>query len=558
MITADVEQQSGTAWITVVSTSPEVASVSVTPSDTTLVIGDNARLTAIALDATGVAVLGQSFEWSSSDPFVASVQDGSVSGMSIGSTTISATASGTTGSATVNVTAPPPGSVPAFPGAEGHGALALNDCDRDNLEVLTVTNLDADGPGSLRDAVERASPDRLSIVIFRTGGTIRLNGALAISRGCLYIAGQTAPGDGIQLDGKPGTVLRLTRYSGPRDIVVRYLRLRSGKGVPGAGDVVSIESGHNIVFDHISAQWSNDEVFSIHTVDFANGGTDAADITLQRSIIAEGLREHSTGSLVVFNPGVEPPIEKISIHHNLYAHNSHRNPRIGATTDVQITNNIVYNWRNRVGSVRNGAWVDYLNNYFKAGPWNPSGNRILEQDPGLLSSLYLLGNVAYPKQVNATDDQRNLVTYNNSMGYADVPAEIFRFYRQTDPSVQVTLETAVEAYASVLNDVGANKRLDCEGNWVDVNDRVDTQIIRDVLEGTGPSSDSENDHEDDYGGLPILQTGTACADSDGDGMPDAFELRYNLDPENASDAAQDLDADGYKNLEEYLNGTRPR
>ena len=47
------------------------------------------------------------------------------------------------------------------------------------------------------------------------------------------------------------------------------------------------------------------------------------------------------------------------------------------------------------------------------------------------------------------------------------------------------------------------------------------------------------------------------ADSDGDGMPDAWELQYGLNPLNPADATQDLDGDGSTNLEEYLAGTNP-
>ena len=47
------------------------------------------------------------------------------------------------------------------------------------------------------------------------------------------------------------------------------------------------------------------------------------------------------------------------------------------------------------------------------------------------------------------------------------------------------------------------------------------------------------------------------ADSDGDGMPDAWEILYGLNPLNPNDAALDLDGDGSSNLEEYLAGTNP-
>ena len=57
-----------------------------------------------------------------------------------------------------------------------------------------------------------------------------------------------------------------------------------------------------------------------------------------------------------------------------------------------------------------------------------------------------------------------------------------------------------------------------------------------------------------------LRPGTARAqeqDADGDGMPDAWEATFGLDPDDPSDAALDADADGLSNLQEYLAGTYP-
>jgi len=47
-------------------------------------------------------------------------------------------------------------------------------------------------------------------------------------------------------------------------------------------------------------------------------------------------------------------------------------------------------------------------------------------------------------------------------------------------------------------------------------------------------------------------------DTDSDGMPDKWEIDYNLDPTDPNDASSDPDNDGYTNIEEYLNGTNPR
>ena len=88
-------------------------------------------------------------------------------------------------------------------------------------------------------------------------------------------------------------------------------------------------------------------------------------------------------------------------------------------------------------------------------------------------------------------------------------------------------------------------------------DPLDQLILSQARDGTGPSTEEENDHPSDYGGIPNLAAGTACADTDRDGMPDAYESRVGLDPNDPSDAAMDADGDGYTNVEEYLNGSSP-
>jgi PKD repeat protein len=46
-------------------------------------------------------------------------------------------------------------------------------------------------------------------------------------------------------------------------------------------------------------------------------------------------------------------------------------------------------------------------------------------------------------------------------------------------------------------------------------------------------------------------------DSDGDGLPDAWELKYGLNPNDSSDAGLDFDNDSLTNLEEYIKNTDP-
>jgi hypothetical protein len=57
----------------------------------------------------------------------------------------------------------------------------------------------------------------------------------------------------------------------------------------------------------------------------------------------------------------------------------------------------------------------------------------------------------------------------------------------------------------------------------------------------------------EVGGWPVYSSIAAPKDSDQDGMPDAWETKKQLDPEDPRDGNNDRDSDGYTNVEEYLN-----
>ena len=47
-------------------------------------------------------------------------------------------------------------------------------------------------------------------------------------------------------------------------------------------------------------------------------------------------------------------------------------------------------------------------------------------------------------------------------------------------------------------------------------------------------------------------------DSDGDGLPNAWEKKYGLNPNDPSDAVKDCNGDGYTNIEKYINAINPK
>jgi len=450
--------------------------------------------------------------------------------------------------------------LPAFPGAEGYGAVAVGGRGG---QVIEVTNLSDSGPGSLRAAIESTGP---RTVVFRVAGEIILPTSWAtikIRNSYITIAGQTAPGDGITLrsaSGDYGPLIALT--DGVHDVVIRYIKLRYGKGRKNA-DNLTVRDASRVIIDHVSAQWASDENISVTP---SSSGWNTADVTIQRSIIAETLEPHSTGTLITRYGNNDQKTERISVHHNLYAHNGHRNPRVSAhlevtnPPEVQVINNLVYNWSNRVGTTKGGVKVDFIGNYWKAGPMSKTDRIYLHEHAPIYRpiiifpdpSIFIKNNIALPKYPDPNKDNWQMYQYHYLL-IGSLPLAWRRHIPLTS-TIPVIAQSPQVTYASVLDDVGCNGRLAADGSWVKNVDAIDLTIIKDVINGTGPSHDSEMDHHDDFGGYPAINPGTPYDDTDHDGMPDTWETNNGYNPQSPSDGYEDSDGDGYTNLEEFLNG----
>ncbi len=463
-------------------------------------------------------------------------------------------------------------SIPAFPGAEGWGAVSVGGRGG---RVIEVTNLNDAGTGSLRDCIGASGP---RICVFRVAGEIVLtSGRLAVRNPFLTIAGQTAPGDGITVRAGNTLVRPIMNFeSNVHNVIVRYIKFRLGFNTsdhpdkigpyPSEAreerDVITIRSGQNIILDHISAQWGTDEGVSANP----DPGAVVKDITIQRCIVAAGLRPHSTGSLFRSEPSQGRDTSRVSLHHCLYSHNAHRNPRFDSVDQIQAINNVMYNWFSRSGETVGATAPDFIANYFKAGPWSDP-NRIMQHedtpgptDPTLFPdpSIYAKDNIAIPFQPDPNAANWNLFRYA-WIKSGLLPTSWRRFTPHPSPPIPVTITSAQQAYNSVLADVGDNARLDSQGNWVSRADAVDSRMINNVKNGTGPTSPEQNDHQNDHGGFPSINPGTPYADTDHDGMADGWENLHfaTLSRGFPSDSSSDFDGDGYTDLEEFLNGNDP-
>lgn len=444
--------------------------------------------------------------------------------------------------------ASPAASVPAFPGAEGAGAVTRGGRGG---RVLTVTNLNDSGPGSLREAVATRGP---RLIVFAVSGIIHLQSPLRIEEPFVTIAGQSAPGDGICIRGQ-------TTEINTHEVILRYLRFRRGN-LKDRNDALGGYPQRNLIVDHCSTSWGLDENLSLYrwiekTPDGKEHKRPTENLTIQWCISSEALdlNNHAFGGTWGGR--------NASFHHNLFACNTGRNASIGYGDGVDFRNNVVFNWRHRTFDGGDGSSrVNLIANYFKPGPVTQEGP--VRYRIGRPQHLQMFSEALTPGQWYVAD--------NFVEGYPAVSADNWSGGVQFDepdvqregsvaaligkvrapqpiPAARITQHAAREAYEQVLAHAGAS---------LPRRDAVDTRIVDSVRSGKPRFGTGIIDTPADVGGYPEYRSAPAPVDTDRDGMPDAWERQHRLNPNDASDASLDPDRDGYPNVEEYLNGTDPR
>ncbi len=432
-----------------------------------------------------------------------------------------------------------------FPTAEGYGRFARGGRFGRVYEVTTLEDYNLESgetviDGSLRKAVEVEKGAR--IVVFRVGGTILLKKKLVVPSdgGDLYVAGQTAPGEGICVARYPFGML------GSKDAIIRFIRTRVGDYAQTSLDGMGMASSDHCIIDHFSNSWSIYE---------GNSYSVAKNITFSWNIISEAMNDsyqyadHSFAASISGNRG--------SYHHNLLAHCAGRNWSLAGGLEpsgtqysgyCDIRNNVVYNWLNR--TTDGGVYrCNFVNNYYIPGPasthfllMRPDGDQMGTGDPQM---FYIVGNKmeGYPQYDADNWDGVSPNYATEQQIRSDTP--FFPSYVFTD--------MAENAYTKVLTGAGATRP---------VRDDIDKRVVNDVMQRTYTFRGSVDhllgiiDSQEDAGGYPSLNNGPAPADTDHDGLPDWWEIEKSMNPHSTVgdyyDTNGDPDGDGYTNMDDYL------
>ena len=462
----------------------------------------------------------------------------------------------------------PQAKIPAFPGAEGGGKFTFGGRGG---RVFVVTSLADRGPGTLREACEAGGA---RIVVFNVAGIIHLKTPIIVNAPYITIAGQTAPGDGVVVAGE-------SFWVNTHDVVVRHMRFRRGAtDVTRRDDAFGGNPIGNIIIDHCSTSWGLDENISFyrHMFNPGDGSKDlklgTVNVTIQNTISSQALDtyNHAFGSTLGG--------ENCTFMRNLWANNAGRNPSIGWNGVFNFVNNVIYNWVHR--SVDGGdytALYNIINNYYKPGPLTPTdqpvGHRILKPESGrsrlsyrTYGRVYADGNIMEGNEAVTKDNWNGGIQVEN-LANAGIHTDSMR-WREPHQMPVFPIMTAQKAYDWVLDNVGAN---------IPKRDIVDQRVVEQVRTGKvyyDPAADKIDFYQfehrrlpkDSYkygiitdirqvGGFPEYK-GEPYLDSDGDGMPDAWEKKYGLNPFDPSDAVKDMNGDGYTNIEKYINGINPR
>jgi len=441
----------------------------------------------------------------------------------------------------------------AFPTAEGGGRYTVG--GRGGQVLVVSTLADNNNPGSFRWAISQNFP---RTIVFDVAGEIILSSRLNINNHNVTIAGQSAPGDGITIRGDRFVL------NNANQVIVRFLRIRPGRY--NDGDAFEGNSQRDIILDHLSMSWADDEVASFYNNRY---------FTMQWSIISEPF-----GAEVNRGMGGLMGGHTATFANNLFAHTRSRNPRINgarlsgrneALEMADFVNNVMFNFATSPNGGELGRY-NFRNNYFRPGPATPgsqaspgtirgrflnlyarnetSANNATFRD---LGRFYMSGNVMEGNATLTNNNWNNVALQRDSRSRAYNPAGGVRVdsVRVNTPFMQewaINMRTAQQAFDVVLERAGASFK----------RDDVDTRVINEVRTGTATFGNGlvprdmvpGNWHVHDVNAQPAQRMLRGTAQDDG--IPDWFKIKHRL-PLGQNMANRHSICPYFTNLEVYLN-----
>ena len=448
----------------------------------------------------------------------------------------------------------PTATLAAFPGAEGFGAGATGGRGG---SVIYVTNLNANGPGSLQWAIDQPGA---RYILFKVSGLIDTQ--IHLTNGDVTIAGQTSPG-GITIRGlvTDETPFQDQSVQVPADFaenwILQHIRIRPGLDGPG-DDGLRIRYTRNAIVDHVSIGNATDEAIEISY---------SHDITVQNTIIAETLGGHSFYGGVLMNysnPAYGFGLNDVSLHHNIFNRIEGRLPEgsresqaaANSTMNLELSNNVYWDPNffialansTGVATAPGGEpysiyWkINAVNNYFRTRtdfPYGMFDDQIMRNP---VNQLYVSGNTMsrYP---GLSDYQLFYCCNDFSAAGSNTGAQVAQKLPSRNPFPSITYTPTDLLQTTLLNTAGAWPR-----------DPMDTRLLGSVATNTIATAPRNTNPAGDallpaYTGVPP----TAPTDTDADGMPDSWEISKGLNPNVANSNATDLSTVGYTDLDVYLH-----
>lgn len=499
---------------------------------------------------------------------------------------------------------------PAFPGAEGHGRFTTGGRGG---KVIHVTNLtdDASNPaeGSLRWALKQSGT---KTIVFDVSGYIDLKADLSISKNTT-IAGQTAPEGGI-------TLRYYTLHLSGDNIIVRFIRSRRSqvKDVNDGADAIWERHRKNLLLDHCSFSWSIDEIASFYdnrdfTMQWCTLGEGLANPGHSKGA-------HSYGGIwggknASFHHNMIVHVQNRAPRFNgaRYGWDGYDKTKYSSTVDaerVDFRNCLMYNWGNGNGCYGGpgGGYINIVNNYYKAGPGTSNRTRVTQisvassgnassDHPelyGLSSRYYIQGNyvtaasspenydwsgVKYDGGLQTLNGERYIPDAGHNFGenveYVSISGKDCVKLKLDSPidAGAVTTHSAETAYEKVRTYAGSSLYRDAvdarymeEARTGTVTYHGDVAYVKDgktysmsktegIVDFINDPDGEANPKTASYPELP-MNVRPADFDTDGDGMPDAWERANGLDPNDSSDGVKytlDTEKGWYTNLEVYLS-----